>query len=290
MKRAAPWPFLAPATLHLFVFGLMPLVFALWASLHDWKILKGSMPFVGFAKYSEVLSDPTFWNALGNSIKFTLLSLPAGLIVSLGVAMVVARPLRGMAFFRTLYYVPAVCSMVAVSMLWIYIYLPENGLINATLALFRIKGVDFLNHPSWAMPALAFMSIWTGLGPRMIVYVAGLLGVPPSLYEAAELDGAGGWTKFRRITWPSLAPTNLFVIVTGTIASFQLFTPVYMMTKGGPLETTDVLAYHIYVEAWRKFHVSTASAQSLLLLGVIGLFAWIQWRLMRSNLEAHAAG
>lgn len=290
MKRSSPVLFLAPAVLHLALFGFLPLVFAFWASLHDWRILKDTMPFVGVAKYAEVVQDPSFWNAIGNSLKFVLLSVPAGLAIALLIAILVARPLRGMPFFRTLYYVPAVSSMVAVSMLWIYIYLPENGLINATLALFKVKGVDFLNDPFWAMPALAFMSIWTGLGPRMIVYVAGLLGVPPSLYEAAELDGASNWAKFWSVTWPSLAPTHLFVIVTGTISAFQFFTPVYMMTKGGPLEKTDVLAYHIYVEAWRKFHVSTASAQSFLLLLVMAVFALLQWRLMKSQLEAYAAG
>jgi ABC-type sugar transport system permease subunit len=140
------------------------------------------------------------------------------------------------------------------------------------------------------MGSLAFMSVWTGLGPRMIIYVAGLMAVPQSLYEAAELDGAKAWTKFWNVTWPMLAPTNLFVLVTGTINAFQLFTPVYMMTKGGPLDSTDVAGYHIYIEAWRKVHVSTAAAESFILLAVIGLFAFVQYRMMRSQLEGYAAG
>ena len=123
----------------------------------------------------------------------------------------------------------------------------------------------------------------------MIIYVAGIMGISPSLYEAAELDGAPPWAKFWNVTWPMLAPTNLFVLITGTISAFQLFTPVYMMTKGGPLDTTDVVGYHIYTEAWRKFHVSTASAQSFVLLVVIGLFALVQWRMMKGQMEGYSA-
>ncbi len=288
-KDRTGYLFIAPALAHLAVFAAVPILYALWVSLFDWKILKGTMPFVGLGKYGEVLQDPSFWNAMGNSLKFTLLSVPSGMAVALLIAVLVAQQLRGMGLFRTLYYVPSVSSMVAVSMLWIYVYLPDNGLINVTTKLFGFKSVDFLNDPWWAMSALAFMSVWTGLGPRMIIYVAGLLGVPPVLYEAAELDGARPWAKFRHVTWPMLAPTNLFVLVTSTIAAFQLFTPVYMMTRGGPLDTTDVVGYHIYVEAWSKFHVSTASAQSFLLLIVTAAVAMAQYRLMKSQLEGYSA-
>lgn len=282
--------FLAPAVVHLFVFSIAPILFAFWVSLFDWRILKGSMPFVGLAQYGAVIQDQSFWNALANSGKFVLLSLPAGMTAALLIALLVVKELKGTAIFRTLYYIPAVSSVVAVSMLWIFVYLPQNGLINATTALFGIKSVDFLNDPWWALSALAFMSVWTGLGPRMIIYVAGLIGIPPSLYEAAELDGASPLTRFRHVTWPMLAPTNLFVLVTGTISAFQMFTPVYMMTKGGPLNTTDVAGYHIYTEAWRKFHVSTASAQSFVLLLVIGLVAMVQWRMTKAQLEGYSAG
>lgn len=282
------WFFLAPAAVHLLVFSIAPILFAFWVSLFDWRILKGTMPFVGLSQYRAVLQDAQFWNALLNSAKFALLSLPAGMLVALLIALLVVKELKRTAIFRTLYYIPAVSSVVAVSMLWIFVFLPQNGLINATTALFGIKSIDFLNDPWWAMGALAFMSVWTGLGPRMIIYVAGLIGIPSSLYEAAELDGASPISRFRHITWPMLAPTNLFVLVTGTISAFQMFTPVYMMTKGGPLNTTDVAGYHIYTEAWRKFHVSTASAQSFVLLIVIGLVAWIQWKMTKDQLEGYA--
>lgn len=281
--------FVLPATLHLLVFAILPILYSFWVSLFDWKILRGTMPFVGLRQYADLASDHAFWNSLWNSFRFALFSVPSGMAVALIVAMLVSQQLRSMAVFRTLFYIPAVSSMVAVSMLWIYVFLPKTGLINMTTAMFGAQSVDFLNDPWWAMGSLAFMSVWTGLGPRMIIYVAGLLSVPPSLYEAAELDGAKAWAKFWNVTWPMLAPTNLFVFITGTIAAFQLFTPVYMMTKGGPLDSTDVAGYHIYIEAWRKFHVSTAAAQSFVLLAVIGLMAFLQFRIMRRQLEGYSA-
>jgi multiple sugar transport system permease protein len=251
-ESRAGWLFVAPAALHLAVFALAPVGYALWVSLFDWKILKGEMPFVGLGQYARVLTDGAFFNALWNSFRFALMSVPTGMALALGVALLVAQPLRGMAFFRMLFYVPAIGSAVAVSMLWIYVYLPEFGLINATTALFGFGSVDFLNEPWWAMGALAFMSVWTGLGPKMVVYVAGLMAIPPALQEAAALDGAGPWRRFWNVTLPQLAPTNLFVLITSTIAAFQLFTPVYMMTKGGPLDSTDVVGYHVYTTAWQR--------------------------------------
>ena len=289
-ESRAGWLFVAPAALHLAVFALAPVGYALWVSLFDWKILTGERPFVGLGQYASVLSDGAFLNALWNSFRFAVLSVPTGMAVALGVALLVAQPLRGMAFFRTLFYVPAIGSAVAVSMLWIYVYLPEFGLINATSKMFGLASEDFLNEPWWAMGALAFMSVWTGLGPKMVVYVAGLMAIPAALHEAASLDGASSWRRFWSVTLPQLAPTNLFVLVTSTIAAFQLFTPVYMMTKGGPLDSTDVVGYHVYTTAWHRFEVSTASAQSFVLLVVTGALAFVQFRLMRRQLGGYSAG
>ncbi len=279
----AAWAFVAPALVHLVLFALAPIVVAFGVSLFDWKVLKGTMPFVGLGTYAGVLSDEGFWNAMGNSLEFAFLSVPTGMAVALAVAVLVTQQLRGLGFFRTVYYVPAVSSGVAVSMLWIYVYLPESGLINATTRLFGIASVDFLNDPAWAMPALAFMAVWTGLGPKMVVYAAGLLAIPPAVHEAAALDGAVGWRRFWAVTWPLLGPTHLFVLVTATIGALQVFTPVYTMTRGGPMGATDVVGYHIYTEAWVRFHVSTAAAQSFLLLLVTGAAAWLQFRLLRDQ-------
>lgn len=302
-RQKVGWLFVGPAVVHLVVFALVPILYALYLSLFRWNLLKESKPFVGVGNYVETLQDGAFWNAMGNSTRFALTAVPLGMIVALLVAMLVAQKLKGVGFFRTLFYIPAVSSGVAVSMLWIYVYLPETGLINTALSLFGpkswvvktfhtppVESIDFLNKEEWAMWALVFMAVWTGLGPKMIIYVAGLMGIPESLYEAAELDGAGGLRRLWNVTLPMLAPTTLFVLVTSTIGAFQLFTPIYMMTKGGPNDTTNVIGYHIYREAWQKFHAGSAAAQSFVLLVVIAGVAYLQFRLMKRQLEGYSAG
>jgi multiple sugar transport system permease protein len=272
-------------------------------SLHRWHLLKPDRPFVGLANFHALAADPSFRNAIGNSLVYALASVPLGVMTALAVALLVSRPLRGVAVFRTLFFLPGICSQVAVSMVWIWILLPEQGLINYSVGLVNRllqacglsdagaipTSTSFLNEPGWAMAALVTMSLWVGLGPRMIIFVAGLHNIPDTLYEAAALDGCTGWRRFRHITWPQLAPTTLFVTVTTTIAAFQLFTPVYMMTQGGPQRTTDVMLYHIYKEAWHKFELGMASAQSYVLFGVILLIAAVQLRIMRGGLATEEA-
>ena len=283
--------FVAPATIHLFVFALLPILYAFQLSFFKWDILKGDKPFVGLQNYKDAFADHSFWNAMWNSTRYTLVSVPLGLIVALGVALLLNQKLKGTTLFRTLFYIPAISSGVAIAMLWIYVYLPETGMINTVLGMLGISNkTAFLDNEKLAMWALVFMSVWTGLGPRMILFLAGLLGVPPSLYEAAELDGAGKWKSFWAVTLPMLVPTTFFVLVTSTISSFQIFTPVYMMTKGGPNDSTDVIGYHIYTEAWTKFHVGFAAAKSFILLLAILAVTLFQFRAMKSQLDEYHAG
>ncbi|MBS1704874.1 MAG: sugar ABC transporter permease [Armatimonadetes bacterium] len=290
MKRQrTAWLFVAPATLHLLVFALIPIFASLYLSFFKWHILKPARPFVGIHNYSSTLVEPKFWNAMWNSTRYAIVSVPLGIIVALLVAVLVNQKLKGITVFRTIFYTPSITSGVATAMLWIYIYLPEHGLINSMLsALGKNNKTDFLNDPAWAMWALVFMSVWTGLGPRMVLFLAGIVGIPQTLYEAAELDGASMLRQFWSVTLPMLAPTTLFVLLTSTISAFQVFTPVYMMTKGGPLDTTDVIGYHIYWEAWSKFNVGMASAQTFLLLIVIAAIAAFQYRIMKNQLEGYS--
>ncbi|MCC7434977.1 MAG: sugar ABC transporter permease [Methanoregulaceae archaeon] len=285
MQRNRPigYAFVAPATLHLLVFALIPMGYAFYVSLYQWQLFKTERTFVGFGNYALAFGESPFWASLWHSFRFAIMAVPLGMAIALAVAILVNQKLRGVTVFRTLFYVPAIASGVAISMLWIYIYLPETGLINLTLRAFGLQSIDFLNRPEWAMPALAFMSVWTGLGPRMVLFLAGLIGIPSSLYEAAELDGATRWQSFWNITLPMLTPTTLFVLVTSTIGAMQVFTPVYMMTKGGPEGTTDVVGYHIYSEAWLNFNTGLASAKSFILLAVIVLISLLQFRLMRNS-------
>lgn len=288
-KSQTGWWFIAPASLHLLVFALVPVAYAAYVSLFRWDILRDERTFVGLDQYQRLMADQAFWGAMGQTFKYALMAVPGGLVAALLVALAVSQPLKGMAWFRTLFYIPAVSSGVAIAMLWIYVYLPERGLINTMLMGLGWPSIDFLNESGWALPALAFMSVWVGLGPRMIIYVAGLMSLPVTVYEAASLDGASGWQKFWRMTMPLLAPTHLFVLVTSTIGAFQTFTPVYMMTNGRPMGTTNLVGYHIYVTAWENFNVSAASAQSFVLLFLLGLVSLVQFRMMRRRLEGYDA-
>lgn len=297
------WTFLGPAFAHLLAFALIPMGYAFYVSLHKVNLFKGESRPVGLDNYAAAVGEGSFWNALFNSFKFAILSVPAGLAVALLIAILVNQKLRGMTIFRTLFYIPAIASGVATSMLWIYVFLPDSGFLNTILKsigpgidwiadLFGDKtdfasgATNFLARPEYAMPALAFMSIWTGLGPRMVLFLAGLLGIPTPLYEAAALDGASSWRQFWNITLPMLTPTTLFVLVTSTIGAMQVFTPIYMMTKGGPEESTDVVGYHIYTEAWVNFNTGLASAKSFILLAVIAIISVIQMKLVRVNYDA----
>lgn len=292
-----------PSLIHLLVFVVGPILFALYLSFHKWDILKASKPWIGWENYRLVTADPYFWNAMKNSAVYALGSVPLGMAAALAVAILVNQKLRGVQIFRTIYYLPAVSSGVAISMVWMWVYWPERGLLSWGLTRIweaaqwlGLRGlanpgeINWLNDPSWAMPALIFMSVWTALGPRMILFLAGLQGIPESLYEAAEVDGAGKWSMFRLITLPLLLPTTLFVLVTSSIGAFQVFTPVYMMTEGGPLRSTDVVGYHIYTEAWRLFRMGRASAMSYILFVVILIVTVIQFRLVNKRMEDYSAG
>lgn len=287
------WLFVLPAAIHLILFAGLPILFAFLLSLLDWQILREDLvqsSFVGLQNYSATMADGKFWGSMWNSTRYAIPSVVLSVVVALVVAVLVSQKLRGVALFRTLYYIPSISSGVAIAMLWTYVYLPKQGMINATLGAMGFPSdTNFLGHVGWAMWALVFMSIWTGLGPKMIIFVAGILGIPPSLYEAAQLDGAGSWTQFRNVTLPMLAPTSFFVIVTSTIGAFQVFTPIYMMTQGGPMDSTSVVGYHIYTEAWVRFDVGMASAKSFILLVVIAAVAYVQYRLMQRQLEGYSA-
>jgi len=284
------WLFIGPAFLHLLIFALIPIGYAFGLSLFKTRLIQPQKAFVGIDNYTFALGEESFRNALWNSARYALLSVPLGIIVALAVAILVNQKLRGVTLFRTLYYIPAISSGVAISMLWIYVYLPDTGMINTGLNFLGINNkTDFLSQIEWAMWAVVFMSIFTGLGPRMVLFLAGLVGIPQELYEAAALDGATGWRAFWKVTLPMLIPTTFFVVVTSTISALQIFTPIYMMTKGGPEESTDVVGYHIYTEAWVNFNTGLAAAKSFVLLAAIVAISLVQFRLMRNQLQGYSA-
>jgi multiple sugar transport system permease protein len=284
------WLFVSPAFLHLLVFALLPMAYALYVSLFKIHLVRDERRFVGAFNYEYTLRDEAFWNAMWNSARYALMSVPIGMAVGLGVALLVNQKLRGMAIFRTLFYIPSIASAIALSMLWIYVFLPQTGMINTVLAWLGIDSkTDFLQNVTWAMWALVMMAALNGVGPKMILFLAGLINIPQELYEASQLDGATRTRTFWKITLPMLAPTTFFVMVTSTIGAMQVFAPVYLMTKGGPEDTTDVVGYHIYREAWVQFNTGLAAAQSFILLAAIVVVAVFQFRLQRNQLRGYSA-
>ena len=276
--------FLAPSLLHLAVFVLTPIVFAGYLSVHRWDVVVPDKPFVGLDNFREMFSDESFWNALKNTLLYTL-NVPVGMMLSLGVALMMNRRFKGISLLRTLYFLPSVTSFVAIALVWMWIYHPTFGVANFLLGLFGLGPSAWLNSTSTAMVSVIIFSIWLSLGYQMVIFLAGLQGIPEELHDAARIDGSGSWNRFWHITLPLLKPTTFFIFVTSLITSFQVFTSIYVMTAGGPVHSTDVIVYHIYQSAWEQLRMGYASAMSWVLFVIIVIATWIQFRLMGKQIE-----
>lgn len=288
-QTLAGWALIMPALLHLGVFALWPIAFVIYMSLHRWPLLGDARQFIGLDNFRLLAGDAAFFHALGNSALFTLGTVPLNLLLALALASLLAVPLRYSGLYRTMYFLPVITSSVAVAMVFSWVYHPEYGLLNYGLSLLGIAGPNWLGDPRTALPALMLMSVWKGVGYSAVIYLAGLSSIPAELYEAAALEGANAWQRFWQVTVPLLKPTTVFLAVTGVIGSFQVFTAVYTMTKGGPLRSTDVVVFHIFRSAFERFHLGYASAQALLLFAVILAVTLLQVRLLRKEV-AQLAG
>jgi ABC-type sugar transport system permease subunit len=277
--------FLAPSLLHLAVMIFTPIVFAGYLSLHRWDIVVPDKPFVGVANFTAMFADPEFWNALKNTLVFSL-NVPVGMVCALAVALMMHRRIRGIGLLRALYFLPSVTSFVAIALVWMWIYHPTFGAANFLLGLVGIAPLPWLNASSTAMVSVMIFSVWMSLGYQMVIFLAGLQGIPGELYEAARVDGASAWQNFRRITLPMLRPTTFFILVTSLIGSFQVFTTVYVMTGGGPVGSTDVIVYHIYQAAWEQLRMGYAAAMAWVLFALIMAATFLQFRLLGSRVDA----
>ena len=276
--------FLAPSMLHLVVFIFTPIVFAAYLSVHRWDIVVPDKPFVGLENFSQMFRDPTFWNALKNTLVYTL-NVPIGMAISLAVAVMMNRRLKGIALMRTLYFLPSVTSFVAISLVWMWIYHPTFGVANYLLSLVHLGPLQWLNSTDTAMMSIILFSVWLSLGYQMVIYLAGLQGIPEELHDAARIDGANSWHRFWHVTFPLLKPTTFFILVTSFISSFQVFTSIYVMTAGGPVRSTDVIVYHIYQAAWEQLRMGYASAMSWVLFVIIVIATWIQFRIIGRSVD-----
>jgi multiple sugar transport system permease protein len=278
------YSFIAPSLAVLAVFIVTPILFSLYLSFHRWNVVSSVKSFIGFENFITLLRDRLFWNAFRNTAVYSL-HVPLGMILSLGIALLMNRRIRGINFLRTLFFLPGISSFVAVAMVWQWMYHPQFGLANYILRIFNLPQIGWLSDPSTALVSIMIMSIWLGVGYQMVIFLAGLQGIPKELYEAAITDGANAWQRFIHVTLPLLKPTTFFVLVTSMIGSFQVFSQVFVMTAGGPLNSTDVAVYHIYKNAWDYLKMGYASAMSWILFLVIVVITWLQFRFMGKRVE-----
>ncbi len=287
-QSRAAWWFLAPALGLITVFFAVPVVVGLFLSLTDFDLyaigdLK-SVRFLGFGNYGQVLANPLFWKALGNTFFYVIVGGPLSVFVSLAAALLVSSRLaRFQGFFRSVFFVPVVTTLVAVSIVWRYLYHPQYGLIDGLLRAIGIAPIDWLGDPQWAMPAIIVLAVWKNFGYNMLIFVAGLQSIPDDLYEAARLDGASAWQQFLHITVPGLGPTFLFVGVMTMLGHFQLFSEPYVMTQGGPLKSTLSVVLLMYEEGFRWWRMGLAAAIAFVLFVIMLIGTMIQLRLQRTR-------
>ena len=273
-----------PAVVLILVFFWGPVLYGLWLSLTDFDIYAIADPstarFVGLGNYGSALTNADFWNALRVTLVYALVGAPLSVGVALVAALLVdARTARWKPFFRAVYFAPVVTTLVAVAIVWRYLYQPQYGLVNAFLKPFGVPKIDWIGDPHWALPAILVLAVWKNFGYNLLIFVAGLQGVPAELHEAAELDGASGWQRFWHVTLPELGPVFLFISVTTMINYFQLFAEPYVMTQGGPLRSTTSLVLLMYEQGFRWWRLGYAASIAFILFVVILAATAIQMRL-----------
>jgi len=270
----AAWGFVAPAVLVIGVFFLLPIAAALGLSLTDFDIYAladlGNLRFVGLRNYTELLQTFLFWQALGNTLYFVVVGVPLSIALSLGSALLLnSRLARFRPFFRTALFAPVVTTLVAVAVVWRYLFHTRYGMVNYALGFLGVDAVNWLGDPHFAMPTIILLAVWKNFGYNMVIFLSGLQAIPERLYEAARVDGASSSRQTLHITLPMLGPTLLMVSVLTTAGYFQLFAEPYVMTQGGPLRSTVSVLYFMYEEGFKWWNLGTASAVAFLLFGLI---------------------
>ena len=284
----AGWLFVAPALTLIFVFFVIPVFAGLLLSFTDFDIYAigdpGVARVVGAGNYRQVLTDSEFWIALRNTLVYVLVGAPLSVATSLAAALLVnAQRARAKGLFRVVFFTPVVTTLVAVAIVWRYIYHPRYGLLDWGLSFLGIRGADWLGDPHWAMPALILLAIWKNFGYNMLIFVAGLQNIPQELHEAAALDGAGSWQRFRHVVLPGLRPALAFVSVMTLLGNFQLFSEPYVMTQGGPLRSTLSLVMLMYEQGFRWWRMGRAAAIAFLLFLLMLGASSLQIRLQREK-------
>jgi multiple sugar transport system permease protein len=283
-RHVAGWlealPYLLPLLIGLMVFTIGPIFAALILSFTDWDLLTPP-EWIGLGNYRDLFTRPVFWTILGNTLYYTVLYVPAAVVLPLLVAVMLNRPLRGIILYRGVYFLPVITSTVAIALVWMLLYQPEFGVLNYILKQFGVSGPNWLADERWAMPALVIMSVWKGLGFNMVIYLAGLQGISEQYYEAAMIEGANGWHRLRFITVPLISPTTFFVLIISIISSLQVFEQTYILTRGGPGYATLTMSYYIYQNAFQFQHMGFSAAVAYVLFVMIMLVTLVQFLLQR---------
>jgi len=287
-KISAAYFFLAPALLAIFIFFFLPVIAAFIISFTDFDIYAlgnySNTRFIWFSNYFDLFNDALFWTALKNTLYYVLAAGPISVAVSLGAAILLnSKLIKFKGIFRLVYFMPVVTTLVAVAIVWRFIYNPGFGLLNYALSFLGVNSIDWLGSPAWAMPSIIIMSVWKNFGYNMIIFIAGLQNIPEYLYEAADLEGANGWQQFKSITLPMLAPTTIFVGIITAIGFFQLFAEPYVMTEGGPLNSTLSVVQYMYQEGFRWWHMGYSASIAFILFFIIFIVTIAQLKLQKDT-------
>jgi multiple sugar transport system permease protein len=276
-ETIAGYLFLFPNFFGFLAFSFIPIIISFLLTFTRWD-LASSPQFIGVKNYLDLVTDGLFWKYLWNTFYYAGLTVPLTIIVGFSLAYLLNRKIRGVIFFRTIYFLPSVTLIVAVAVIWSWLYNADFGLINFVLDKLGISGPNWLQSKTWAMPAIIIMGVWKGSGYSMLIYLAGLQSIPEEYYEASEIDGAGWWQQIRHITIPLIFPTTFFILVTSTIGAIQGFDQFYVMTRGGPAGATTTLVYYIFQNAFEWFNMGYAATAAAILFVIIMIITLLQWR------------
>jgi multiple sugar transport system permease protein len=275
------WLFLAPTLVGLAILSAGPILATFGISLTAWDLLRPP-EWLGLDNYAALLADRRFQVALRNTTFYTVVSVPLGMILALGLALALNQGIRGIAWIRTSYFLPVVTSATAVGLVWAWIYAPSGGILNLLIGIFGLPPQKWVSDPFWAMPAIVLMSVWQGLGTSVIIFLAGLQAIPQEYYDAAAVDGAGRWARLRSVTLPLLTPSIFFTGILSLIGAFQVFDQVYVLARPGkPTEATVTLVYFIYENGFKNFKMGYAAAASWILFLIVAVLTYVYFRLQR---------
>jgi ABC-type sugar transport systems, permease components len=284
-KLLVPLLFLAPALALYAVFFVYPFVFTFLLSFQQWDMINPEKTFVGWDNYSQLMKDDVFWMSLRNTFLYMLMTMPISIAIGLGLALLIESLRGGRAFYRFIFYLPVVSSIAVIAIIWTLMYDDQHGIVNELLAAIGIDGPNWLSQTSSSLWAVAIVGIWKSFGYEMLLFTSGLKAIDRGIYEAASIDGAGRLRKFVHVTLPLLSPITLFIFIMGIISSFQNFALIKIMTGGGPNNSSNVLVYELYQEAFQFFSVGKAAAISILLFLIVMTITLVQLKVSRHTVH-----